>query len=88
MKRSIASRQIVERVGEAVARRRRRLSEARQVGRDHAEAPAKQRDEVAEHVARAREAVQQQDGRRRGVAGRAIEEFEAVDVDRAIGDLT
>ena len=49
----------VERVGEVAPRRHIRLAEARQVGRDDVEAIGEQRDEIPEHVARAREAVKQ-----------------------------
>ncbi len=42
------------------------LAEARQIGSDDVEAIGQQRDEVAEHVACARKAVQQQQLRRAG----------------------
>ena len=62
---------VVERVGEVAARRHVRLAEARQIGRDDVKAIGQQRDEIAEHVARAREAVKQQQRRRiRGPASR------------------
>ena len=55
---------VVEGVGELAARRHVGLAEAGQIGRDDVKAIGKKRDEVAEHVARAREAVQQQQRRR------------------------
>ena len=75
---------MVEGVGEVAPRRHVRLAEARQVGRDDVEAIGQERDEVAEHVARAREAVQQQQLRRVGGAGLAIEDLEAVHIGGAI----
>jgi hypothetical protein len=57
---------LVERVGKLAARRHVGLAEARQIGRDDVEAIGQQRDQIAEHVARAREAVQQQQLRRAG----------------------
>ncbi len=62
------------------------LAEARQVRRDDVEAIGQQRDEVAEHVAGAREAVQQQQLRGARWARLAIEDVEAVHVGGAIGD--
>ena len=62
------------------------VAEARQIGRDDVEAVGQQRDQVAEHVARAREAVQQQQLRRIRRARLAIEDLEAVHVGGAIGD--
>ena len=79
------SGEIVEAVGELVARRQRGAAEARKVGRDHVEPVREQRDEVAEHVARGGEAVQQQKRRRIRAAGFAIEDLEAVDSDGAVG---
>ena len=71
---------VVEGVGEVAARRHVRLAEARQIGRDDVEAVGQQRDEIAEHVARRREAVQQQQLRRIGGARLAIENLEAVHI--------
>src|SRR5579871_1307741 len=62
------------------------FSEAGEIGRDDMEAIAQERDEVAEHVTRAREAMEQQ---KLGSADRArltIEDIEAVDVSGAIFD--
>src|SRR5262249_6852136 len=62
------------------------LAEARQVGSDHMEAIGQERDEVAEHVARTRKAMEQQQllGVRR--TRLAIEDVKAVHVRRAIPD--
>ena len=80
----------VDRVGEpvegAAAARHVGVAEARQIRRDHMEAVGEQRDQVAEHMARAREAVQQQQLRRARRARLAIEDLEAVHVGGAIGD--
>ena len=45
-----------------------------------------ERDQVTEHVARAREAVQQQQLRRVGRPRLAIENLETIDVGRAVPD--
>ena len=62
------------------------LAEARQIGSDDVEAVGQQRDEIAEHVAGAREPVQQQQLRGAGRAGLAIEDVEAVHVGGSIFD--
>ena len=62
------------------------VAEARQVGRDDMEAVGEQRDEVAEHVAGAREAVQQQQLRRARRARLAIEDLAAVHLGGSIVD--
>ena len=77
--------EIVEGVGELAARRQRGAAEARKVGRDDMEAVGEQRDQIAEHMARGGEAVQQQQLRRMGAARFAIEDVEAVDIDGVIG---
>src|SRR5258708_3710070 len=62
------------------------LAEARQVWRDDVETVGQERDKVPEHVARAREAVKQQQLRRIRRARLAIEDAEAVQVGGAIAD--
>ena len=65
------------------SRRRLRLAEAGQIGRDQTVAIGKQRDEVAEHVACRRETVQQQDDRRIARSGFAVEHVDVADPLRA-----
>ena len=71
----------VDRVGNpiegAAAARQIGVAEARQIRGDNVEPVGQQRDEVAEHVARAREAVQQEQPRRIRGARLAIEDLEA-----------
>ena len=57
---------VVECVAEFFPRRHVGLAEPGKVRRDHVKSVGEQRDQVAEHVARAREAVQQQQLRRIG----------------------
>ncbi len=73
--------EVVEAVREGRPRGRLGEAEARQVGRDDVEAVRQQRDQVAEHVRRAREAVQQQQGGSRAIAGLAIEDLVRADGD-------
>src|SRR4029453_1296849 len=61
--------EVVERVAERTPRWHTRLAESRQIGREDVEAIGQERDEVSEHMARAREAVGQQQMRRRGPPG-------------------
>ena len=80
----------VDRLGDLVegvaAARHVGVPEARQVGSDDVEAIGEARDQIAEHVAGAREAMEQQQLRRAGLAGFAIEDVEAVHVGFAIID--
>jgi hypothetical protein len=46
----------------------------------------KERDQITEHVARAREAVQQQQLRRISIPRLAIEHLEAIDIGGAVSD--
>jgi len=62
------------------------LAEARQVGSNNVKAVGQERDEVPEHMAGAREAMEQQQLRGAGRAGRAIEDVEAVHVGSSILD--
>ena len=62
------------------------LAKARIVRRDHMIAIGQQRDQVAEHVRRRREAVEQQHHRAVGGAGFAIEHLDAIDRGAAIMD--
>ena len=77
---------VVERVGEAAPRRHVRLAEARQVGRHDVETIGQMRDQIPEHVARAREAVKQQQRRCVGGAGLAIRDLQAVHIGGAVFD--
>jgi len=51
---------IIECVPEFVSRRHVRLTEPGKIGRDHMKPVGKRRDQITEHVTRAREAVQEQ----------------------------
>src|SRR5437879_3216902 len=55
---------MIERVSELAPRRHLRLTKAGQIGRHQMKAIGEMRDEVTEHVARARETVKQQQRRR------------------------
>ena len=66
------------------SRRHVGLTEPRKVRRDDMKSVGKERDQVAEHVARAREAVQQQQHRRISWARLAIENLETIDIGRAV----
>ena len=74
----------VEAVGERAARRRLGLSEAGQVGSDHTVAVGQRADQVAEHVARRREAMQQQDDGRFDGTGLSVEDVHVADTLGAI----
>ena len=74
----------VERIGELSARRGFRVAEAGEVGRDHAVAIGEPGDQVAEHVRRGRKAVQQEQDRRVGGPGRAIEDVDVAHSDRLV----
>ena len=76
-----------EAVVELVDRWRAGIAEAGIVGRDHVILRGEIGDQVSEHVGGGGEAVQQQDRRRVRRAGLAIEDVEAVDRDRLVGDL-
>lgn len=75
---------MVEGVGEVAGGRHVRLAEPRQVRRDDMEAVRQERNEIAEHMSRTREAVQQEQRWRFGWAGLAIEDIQAVDFDGPI----
>jgi hypothetical protein len=77
---------VVECVGELGPRRHLRLAEAWQVGRDDVEAIGEERDEIPKHVARAGEAMKQQQRRRIGAPSLATEDHETVHVGRTIFD--
>lgn len=78
--------QPVERVVEGETGRDGGLAEAGQVGRKDMPGVGQPRDQVAEHVRRGAEAVQQQDGGRVRRAGFAVEKVDALDVDRTVMD--
>src|SRR6185437_7834833 len=75
---------VIESVAELVPRRHVRLAEARQIRSHDMELVGKQRNEVAEHMARAREAVKQKQLGRTGRSRLAIENLHAVYVGKAI----
>ena len=77
---------VVERVAEFIVRRHIGLTEAGKVRRDHKKSAGEQRDQITKHVARAREAVQQQQLRCVGWPRFTIEDLETVDIGRAISD--
>ena len=73
-------RDIPERVGEGAPRWHVRLPKPRQVGSDEAKPVRELRDEIAEHVAGSRKAVQQQDRWRVLRPGFTIEYSDAADI--------
>jgi hypothetical protein len=75
---------VVECVSEFFPRRHVGLTEPGKVRRDHMKSIGEQRDQVTKHVARAREAVQQQQLRRAGWPRFAIKDLETIDIGRAI----
>ena len=77
-------RQIVEGVGELASKRRIGMAEADIVGSDQVKAARQRRHQFAEHLAAGRQAMQQQDRWRGGIAGFAVEDFAAVDGCRPI----
>ena len=81
-------RQIVERITEVIAGRHVRLTKAGQVGGHEVKAVSKERNQIAEHVAGARKAVQQEQCRSVGAAGFAVEYFEAVNFGRTVIDAS
>ena len=62
------------------------MAKARKIGRDDMKPIGEQRNQVAEHVAGGREAVQQEQLRRALIARLAIEHFAAVDLGGAVVD--
>jgi hypothetical protein len=68
-----------EAVGEVLARRHGREAEAGQVRRDHVISIGQRRDQVAEHVRRAGEAVEKEHNRRIAWARLAVEQLESLD---------
>ncbi len=79
-------RDVVEGVLEGVARWHIAAAEPGQIRRHDMERAGEQGNEVAEHMAGTRKAVQKKQLRRAGRAGLAIEHFQAIDVGRAISD--
>src|SRR5262245_22067 len=77
---------VVERVAEFFVRRHIGLTEAGKVRRDRQKSVGEQRDQITKPVARAREAVQQQQLRCVGWSRFTIEDLETVDIGRAISD--
>jgi hypothetical protein len=73
-------------VSEFFSRRHVGLTEPRKVRRDHTKSVSEQRDQITKHVARAREAVEQQQLRCVGWSSLAIENIETIDIGRAISD--
>src|SRR5258708_27274033 len=77
---------VVQRVTEFLPRRHVGLTETRKVGCDDMKSVGAARDQVTDHVARAREAVQKQQLRRVGCPRLAIENLETVDIGCAVLD--
>jgi hypothetical protein len=63
------------------------LAEPGKIWRNHVKSISEERDKITEHVARAREAVQQKHLRRVGWSCFAIKNLEAIDISRAISDM-
>jgi predicted anti-sigma-YlaC factor YlaD len=76
--------EVLEGVVELGDRRRVRLAEADIVGGDDVEPSREQRDQIPEHEARGREAVQEEQRRRLRIARLAVEHLAAVDVGMAV----
>src|SRR5262249_6068456 len=80
------ARDVVEGIAECLTRRHVGLTKSGKVRRNDRKSVGKERDQIPEHVARAREAMQQQElWRMRGPCF-AIENLETVDIGRAIPD--
>src|SRR5262249_3321098 len=79
-------RQIRERVVELLTRRQIGLAEARQVRRDHSVAVGQFWNQIAKHVTRGREAVQQQQHWCVRGASLAIGYAEAIDIDPVVAN--
>jgi hypothetical protein len=77
---------VIERVGECVARRHVGLAEAGQIGGYDPKAIGEKRNEIPKHMTRTREAVEQQQRRRVCAARLAIEDVESVHVGFSISD--
>jgi hypothetical protein len=73
-------RNIGKRVVELIMGRHLRLTKPRQVRRDEVVAIGQQREQIAEHMASAGKAMQQQHRRRFSAPGRAIGNLEAIHV--------
>src|ERR1700684_3852154 len=80
------TRDVFEGVFEFLSRRHIGLTEAGKVRRDEMKSVVEQRNEVTEHVARGREAVQQQELRRVAWPRLAIKNLETVRVGRSVSD--
>src|ERR1700678_2929999 len=78
--------QMIEGVGKVRGHRHIRAAEARQVGRDEPKAVGEHRNEIAEHVARGRKAMQQQENGSVCGAGLTVKHLEAVDVSGLVFD--
>src|SRR5260370_42052874 len=77
---------VVERVTEFFSWRHIGLTEPRKVRRDDMKSVAEERDQITEHVSRAREAVQQRQLRRIRWPRLAIENHETINIDREGSD--
>src|SRR5215831_12217201 len=78
---------VVECVSEFFSRRHVGLTKPRKVRRDHKKSVGEQRNQIAKHVARAREAVQQQQLRCIGWPRFTIEDLETVNIGRAVSQM-
>ncbi len=77
---------ILERVSESIARRHVGLAKRREVGSNEVKPVRELRDELAEHVAGSRKAVQQEDRWRFLRPGLAVENADAVDIHLLVRD--
>src|SRR5262249_13455461 len=80
-------RDILERVSESAGRRHVGLSKTGQVGSDEDKPVRELWDEIAEHVASGRKAVQQKDCWRVLRTGLAVENTDALDIHLPVSDL-
>jgi hypothetical protein len=81
-------RDIVEGVAELGPFRHVRLTKPGQIGRNHMKSVGELRDQIAEHVACSRKAVQQKECRSVRKTGLPVEDFDAVDGYAPVSDLS
>src|SRR5262249_60992352 len=81
-------RDVVEGVAELGPFRHVRLAKPRQIGRNHMTSIGELRNEIAEHVACSRKAVQQKECRSVRATGLSVENFDAVDGYSPVSDLS
>src|SRR5262245_62515919 len=81
-------RDVVEGVAELGPFRHVRLAKPGQIGRNHTKSVGELRDEIAEHMACSRKAVQQKECRTVRATGLPVEDFHAVDGCSPVSDLS